>query len=113
MDRVEPLLAKASRTSPETNMASLLNVLTPSGIVPEVDKYYVFVYKAKTPGIRYDQHPLVVVTGIYQWGFTGLNFHWNEVRRYSWGEVLSNLYVVKDEELNSVEQMPIALFKQS
>jgi len=113
MDRVAALLPAARNKSATTNMQRLLNTLTPSTIVPELDKYYVFVYKAKTSGIRYDQHPLVVVTGIYQWGFTGLNFHWNEIRRYSWGEVLSNLYVVNDEELNSVEQMPIALFKQS
>ena len=27
---------------------------------PSVGKYYVFVYKAKTPNIRYDVHPFVV-----------------------------------------------------
>ena len=113
MDRVADLLPGSFEKSPTTNMFRLLNVLTPSVLVPELDKYYVFVYKAKTPNIQYDQHPLIVCTGVYQWGFSGYNFHWNQPRRYSWGEVLSNLYLVDDDELNSVERLPIALFRSS
>jgi len=99
--------------NPTYNMNLLLSVLSPSTIVPELDKYYVFVYKAKTPNIQYDQHPFIVCTGVYQWGFSGYNFHWNLPRRYSWGEVLSNLYEVENDELNQVENAPIALFKSS
>ena len=98
---------------PSYNMRTLLSKLSPSVIIPEVDKYYVFVYKAKTPNIRYDMHPFVVVTGIYQWGFSGLNFHWNDYRRYSWQEVVSNLYEINQEELNTMESVPIAKFRSS
>ena len=107
MDRVSDLPVSSS---PVKNMYSLMGVLD-STIVPEVDKYYVFVYKAKTPRIRYDQHPFVVVTGIYKWGFTGYNFHWESSRTYTWAEIQTNLYEVTDEDLNLVQQLPIARLK--
>lgn len=113
MDRVAPLLPGSQARSANANMKRLLSVITPSVIVPEVDKYYVFIYKAATPGIVYDQNPLVACTAIYKWGFIGFNFHWEDYRQYSWAEVLSNLYEVTDEELNSVEKLPIANFRSS
>ena len=113
VDRVQPLMERAARSGAQSNMARLLEVLTPSSIVPEVDKYYVFVYKAKTKNIQYDQHPFVAVSSIFQWGFVGYNLHWEESRRYTWAEVKSNLYEVSDDELNIVQNLPIALFKTS
>ena len=113
MDKVAPLLSGSKDKSPEMNMKNLLSVLSPSEIVPEPDKYYVFVYKAKTPGVTYDQHPFIMCTNVYKWGFTGYNFHWEESRQYSWVEVLTNLYEVSDEELNSVQKLPIAKIKRS
>ena len=107
------VLIRSRNQSPEQNMQMLLSVLTPSVIVPQPDKYYVFVYKAKTPGLRYDQHPFIVCSSIFQWGFIGYNFHWEEPRRYSWAEVKSNLYEVSDNELNDVQQIPFARFKTS
>ena len=107
------VLIRSRNQSPEQNMQMLLSVLTPSVIVPQPDKYYVFVYKAKTPGLRYDQHPFIVCSSIFQWGFIGYNFHWGEPRRYSWAEVKSNLYEVSDNELNDVQQIPFARFKTS
>ena len=93
------------------NMNLLLTYLTESEIIPQPDKYYVFVYKAETPGITYDQHPLVQVGSVFNWGFTGYNFHWEEPRQYSWGEVLSNLYELSEEEFNIVQDIPIAYFR--
>jgi len=113
MDRVAALLPGSHDRSPELNMKRLMSVLSPSVIVPEPDKYYVFVYKAKTPGTTYDQHPFIVCTNIYKWGFTGYNIHWEGVRQYSWAEVLTNLYEVSDEELNSVQRLPIAKIRRS
>ena len=98
---------------PNYNMSLLLNTLTPSEIVPQPDKYYVFAYKAKTPNIQYDSNPFIVCTGVYQWGFSGFNFHWQQPRRYSWAEVLSNLYVVEEDEVQTVMNAPIANFKTS
>ena len=113
VDRIESLLKEVTDNDPVTNMGMLLNTLTPSTIVPQVDKYYVFVYKAKTKNIQYDQHPFVAVTGVFKWGFTGYNFHLEQLRRYSWNEVVSNLYLVTDDELNSVQSFPITLIRSS
>lgn len=113
MDSAVHLLAGAKGRSANRNMQMLLDILQPSVIVPEVDKYYVFVYKASTPGIMYDQNPFVAVTAVYKWGFVGFNFHWEDYRQYSWAEVVTNLYEVSDEELNSVQQLPIAKIKRS
>lgn len=110
-DRVKRLLPLAVG-NPNRNMQILLSNLTPSTIVPEADKYYVFVYKAKTPGIMYDKHPFVVCTTLYKWGFVGFNFHWNEHRRYSWNEIVTNLYEINENELNSMEKYPIAKFQK-
>ena len=110
---VRDLLPGSADRSPEMNMRRLLDVLTPSEIVPEPDKYYVFVYKAKTPGVAYDQHPFIICTNVFKWGFTGYNFHWEGVRQYSWAEVVSNLYEVTDDNLNAVQALPIAKIKRS
>ena len=112
MEALRDLLAKSAFQSPTETMRDLLDILSGTAIVPDTDKYYVFVYKAKTKGIAYDQHPLVYVTGVFRWGFTGINEHMG-ARRYTWAEVLTNLYEVPNEELNIVEKLPIALIKQT
>jgi hypothetical protein len=112
MNRIQRLLSRATG-KPEYNMRLLLNSLSPSGIVPDVDKYYVFVYKAKTPNIRYDKHPFIICTGVYRWGFSGYNVHWNDWRRYSWNEVVTNIYEINESEIRDMERFPIAKFVSS
>ena len=73
-------------------MEALGDTVTP---VPDVGKYYVFVYNPKTSGIQYDQNPLVAVTDVFRWGFRGINFHWNGYRQYTWNEVAGQLYEVR------------------
>ena len=109
-NRIEKLVPKVQGANPDRVAQILLNSLSPSDIVPMQDKYYVFVYKAKTRGIVYDKYPFVNVTSIYKWGFIGFNFHWNEYRRYSWREIVSNLYEINELELNTMESFPIAKF---
>ena len=79
--------------------------------VPTVGKFYFFVYDPKTPGIKYDQNPLVAVTDILAWGFRGLNFHWGEQRQYTWDEIAGGLYQVYDDELNDLDTIPFAKFR--
>ena len=112
INRIDKLVPLA-KGSPQKNMSVLLSNLSPSVIIPDPDKYYVFVYKAKTPRITYDRHPFVVVTGLFKWGFTGFNFHWNESRRYTWPEVVSNMYEIYESELNTMESFPIAKMVKS
>lgn len=112
-NRLTTIVNETIRDKPIYNMSLLLKTLTPSRLIPEPDKYYVFVYEAKTPGIMYDTNPFVSVTSLYKWGFIGFNFHWNEYRRYSWAEVQTNLYEIYDDELNTMENFPIANFVYS
>ena len=112
MNRIQGLRKQAG-TKPIPNMFLLLNKLGPGLIVPEPDKYYVFVYTAKTPNIRDDQHPFIMCTSVFKWGFTGFNYHWNEHRRYTWQEVSSNIFQIYDEEVEEMKSFPIPLFKQT
>ena len=77
----------------------------------ESGKYYTFLYLAKTPNIRYDQHPLVAVFDVFEWGFRGLNYHWGEVRQYTWNEIAGGLYNVSSLELRSLRTIPFARFR--
>ena len=86
-------------------MEALGDTVTP---VPDVGKYYVFVYNPKTSGIQYDQNPLVAVTDVFRWGFRGINFHRNGYRQYTWNEVAGQLYEVRSEELADVRELPFA-----
>jgi len=104
------LVENQATGGPDYNMRLLLDYLDTSGLIPSSDKYYVFVYRAKSPGITYDQHPFVKVENIYKWGFTALNYHWGEMRRYSWREVISNIYEVYQEEFDIVQNLNIAKF---
>lgn len=87
-------------------MLNILEVFKDSVFIPEVGKYYTFVYIAKTPDITYDQHPLVAVTEIQKWGFKGINFHWGEVRNYTWIEIVGKLHVVRNNEIEYLRSLP-------
>ena len=80
-------------------------------IVPQPNKYYTFIYKAKTPRITYDTYPLILCGSIFSWGFNGENIHWNATRQYSFGEVVSNVYELSDEEFAFLRDVPLANFK--
>ena len=99
---------------PEELMLEIMNALkdkvTP---VPDVGKFYTFVYNAKTPNIRYDQHPLIACTEVYSTGFTGLNFHWGKYRKYTWNEVAGQLYIVDSGEIADLREIPYAKFLNS
>ena len=113
--RLKYVLKNARNDKPDTIMERLIDTIGRGQgiIIPEVDKYYVFVYQAKTKRIRYDSNPFVLCTGIYKWGFQGYNFHWEAYRQYSWNEGVTNLYEVRENELNIVEKLPIANLKST
>jgi hypothetical protein len=87
---------------PDDRMLAILEILTQVDIVPDVGGLYTFVYSPKTPEIEYDQHPLVVVSDIFRWGFRGYNFHWKSPHNYTWLELVGNLHKVNKEELNTL-----------
>ena len=88
-------------------MEALKGTVSP---IPEVGKFYTFVYNAKTPRIQYDQHPLIACTDLQQWGFKGLNFHWRQSRNYTWEELAGQLYIVDYNELDDLLAIPYAKF---
>ena len=64
MSRIAPLVGNliGSETADEL-LVDIMGALGDSTeSVPEVGKIYVFAYQPSTPGIRYDQNPLVAVT---------------------------------------------------
>ena len=91
---------------PDDLMIEILDAIQESGKIPSVGKYYVFVYNPKTPNIQYDQNPLVAVTDIFKWGFKGINFHWGELRQYTWDEIPGSLYEVYADELADLREIP-------
>jgi len=104
MNRILPIKEKLEAEPDQEEqmiliMDALSNTVEP---IPEVGKFYTFVYNAKTYGISYDQHPLIACTEILPWGFRGLNFHLRKNRQYTWNELAGQLYVVEYEELDDL-----------
>ena len=111
MSRLEDNTINRDHSDPEDMMLEIMDLLkdtvTP---VPDVGKYYTFVYNAKTPNVQYDQHPLIACTDIFGWGFRGINYHWQSSRNYSWEELAGQLYVVDYDELDDLLSIPYAKF---
>ena len=96
---------------PEEMMMEIMEALNDTvSPIPEVGKFYTFVYNAKTPGETYDQHPLIACTSLERWGFKGLNFHWRKSRNYTWNELAGQLYIVQRNELDDLLNIPYGKF---
>ena len=104
MNRIEPVIADLKSEKDlgermELIMYALNDTVTP---IPEEGNICTFKYFAKTPNISYDQHPLVAVTNLYNWGFSGINFHHRDYRQYTWQELGTQVYIVQWEELDDL-----------
>ena len=112
MNRIEEIKEELETTNdPEDLMLMIMEALKGTvSPIPEVGKFYTFVYNAKTPRIQYDQHPLIACTDLQQWGFKGLNFHWRQSRNYTWDELAGQLYIVQYDELDDLLAIPYAKF---
>lgn len=97
-------------TDADSMMMEILNVFRETEFIPKVGRYYTFVYLAKTPNLRFDVHPLIACTEVQRWGFKGFNFHWNEMRNYTWMEVAGPLHIVRNEEISYMREIPYARF---
>lgn len=101
---------KAIRVEDDMMLEIIEKLQTEVEVVPDVGKYFTFIYTAKTPRVEYDRFPLVAVTGLFRWGFRGLNYHWGEFRNYTWEELESNLYKVYPMELKTLRAIPYQSF---
>jgi hypothetical protein len=97
----------------EDIMIEIMDVFKKTELVPEIGDYCTFIYNPKTPDINYDQHPLVAVTSVERWGFQGINFHWNSVRRYTWEEVVGYLHMINDDEIFEMRNIKYAKFRRN
>jgi hypothetical protein len=110
MREIKKRIEKEGSNDPEDLMIIIIDVLKEEALYPEVGKFYTFIYNAKTPNLRYDQHPLIACTSIEPWGFRGINFHWRKYRQYTWPEVAGKLHIVRYEELDEMLSIPYAKF---
>ena len=111
-NRVEDILDDLSEMpTADDRMQAILSVLTDVEAIPTVGNYYTFVYSPKTPNIRYDNFPLVAVTGLFKWGFRAINFHWDMPRNYTWEEIVGNLHIVRRQEINDLIKIGYARFR--
>ncbi len=104
MNRIEPVINDIKSELDlsermELIMYALNDTVTP---IPEAGNLCTFKYFAKTPNIEYDQHPLVAVTELFNWGFRGINFHLRKYRQYTWEELGTQVYIVQQEELDDL-----------
>ena len=105
MNRIEPILSELNggTMDQEDQMVMIMDALSDTVTpIPDAGSICTFVYNAKTPGIRYDQHPLVAVTDLFAWGFRGTNFHHRETRQYTWNEIVGQVYIVQRNELDDL-----------
>ena len=112
--RVKKLKQEIDRKNikdPEDIMLLIMELFTEKTWIPEVGKFYTFVYNPKTPDIEYDQHPLIACTEVQRWGFKAINFHWRQSRNYTWEELAGQLHVVKYEELDELLALQYGKFR--
>lgn len=106
-NRIAPLVKKLIGVEESDElMLELMSVLKESKEPPRAGRYYIFVYNAKTPKVRYDQNPFVYVKNVYKWGFSGINYHWGEERQYTWDEVAGGMYEVYKDEISDLRKIP-------
>ena len=111
LSRIELLKSKTQGVrDPEDLMLIILDIFKDVAMIPEVGKFYTFVYNAKTPGLLYDQHPLIACTELKNWGFIGINYHWRKYRNYTWQEVAGQLHIVQYEELDELLSLQYGKF---
>jgi len=97
---------------PDDMMLAVTETLTETELIPEIGKYYTFIYAPKTPRIRYDQFPLIACVGLFKWGFRGMNYHWGgDFRNYTWNEVLGQLHIAYPMEMEDLRSIPYQNFK--
>ena len=96
----------------DDRMMAIMETLNDTVVtVPDIGRFYTFIYDPKTPRIRYDQFPLIACVGLFRWGFRGINYHWPGFRNYDWQQSIVNLYQAYHLEINDLRSIPYQNFK--
>ena len=112
MNRIEPVISDIKTEGDVRDRMTLITYALNDTVapIPEVGNICTFYYYAKTPNIEYDQHPLVAVTELFQWGFRGFNFHHRDYRQYTGGELGGQVYIVQQNELDDLLSLQYGKF---
>lgn len=76
---------------------------------PSRGRYYTYIYYAKTPGILYDRHPLILAGDMLPKGFRGFNYHLGKIRQYNTEDgdrLMSGLYELSQQEFATLKSVP-------
>ena len=97
--------------NPDDLMNEILSRLSGSEtpLPPVPGRYYTYVYYAKTPRIRYDRYPLIIVDSLLPRGFRGYNFHLGKYRQYNTQDgdrLVSGLYELSRDEFSILLRIP-------
>ena len=110
-NRVGQLREKiAGLNDPQDIMMEIISIFQETEIIPDVGKYYTFIYIPKTRDLPFDNFPLIACIDVFRWGFRGVNFHWNDYRNYTWQEVAGMLHVVQNDEIEYMKTIPYVYF---
>ena len=101
--------------TPDDLMLEILEAVKDSVTpVPIPGKFYTYIYIAKTPNIRYDQHPLIACTNIFKEKeniyFIGLNYHWGDYRKYRLDRTVGQIYEVYAGEISDLREISYGKF---
>lgn len=109
LSRVEMLIKRISQAtnSPDELMSIIQEIFDDTEPYPRPGSIYTFVYRATTPRIMYDKHPLLMVESVNLSGFKGFNVHWPDHRNYLWENVNGVFHKVKKgEEFDYLHDVP-------
>lgn len=112
VERLIDLQRKSYLETPQYNMYELIKILDKRRFgYPRPGDTFTFIYKAKTPNLVYDMHPVSTIISLDKNKFVGFNHHLGMVRQYSGnkGRVLSNFYKIDSDELDIVLSINTAL----
>jgi hypothetical protein len=96
--------------SPEELMDEIISRLSGTErAYPSPGRYYTYIYYAKTPGIIYDRHPLIMAGDMLPKGFRGFNYHLGKIRQYNTEDgdrLVTGLYELTQQEFAVLRSVP-------
>lgn len=116
LSKLKEFEKKSYSNNPSYNMNMLIQILSERKYgFPNPGDTFTFIYKAKTPNIIYDQHPISTILVLEPGRFVGFNHHLNMTRQYSGdsGRIMSNFYKILPEEMDTVLRINTKLILSS
>ena len=98
------------KINPTDVMKSLMEALQPLQGLPDlINTIHTYITQKL---LDFDTiHPLVRISSLSRDGFTGINLHWNDSRRYTYPEIVSSLYEIYQSEVSDAMELPTAYYQ--